>query len=212
MTNVYNIILAQFYMLGIPIEIWAIIISIVALVFTLMKDFIIPLFKRPKLKFVYAPRSPFLRDCPMSGAINGCFLRFSIKNYGNRPAINCRCQIISINTKNGNPYLDYQGFPLNWAARPEKPERLNISRGETEFIDLVRSQDNSNAIFLESYHKAGIGIPSILDPGEYTITVLFSGDNFSPYKIKFQVKKLNTTNRHDITLSLIEITPYRNWC
>jgi hypothetical protein len=95
----------------------------------------LPFVQKPKLNFQYKNEVPFQRDCPMNGNITGRFIRFSIENNGNRPALNCRCQILNIEA-DGNRFGDYHAFPLNWAARPENPERLSIARGETEFIDL----------------------------------------------------------------------------
>jgi len=90
--------LLEINLLGLQVEIWALIISCIALVFTLMKDFIIPWILKPKLKFEYKEERPFRRDNVIINrniTDKGCFLRFSVKNVGNRPAINCRCQILT---------------------------------------------------------------------------------------------------------------------
>lgn len=205
-------ILIEIRFLGIQAEIWALIISFIALTFTLMKDFILPWFLKPKIKFEYKEQTPYRRE---NIIINrdlkniGCFLRFSITNTGNRPALNCRCQVLKVE-KDFKRYGDYQGFPLRWASRPEsiidstQGERLNIAVGETEFIDLAVSSNNNNYINLQKYHNIDIGIKEIIEPGEYLMTLIFSGDNFKPYNVKFQISKENNNNPNDITLSLIE--------
>ena len=186
------------------IPILALFFSGIALIFTLMKDFIIPYLLKPKMKFKYAEKPPFRRESNLNGSNNkGCFLRFSVINIGKRPAKNCRCQISTIE-KNSLEYRDYRGYTLRWASRPERVERLNIGIGETEFIDLAVTIDFDNNIHLETYHDVGIGICSTIEPGEYSINLIFSGDNFKPYKIKFRITKENISDRNTVTLSLIE--------
>lgn len=199
------IIQLEIYLLSVPIEIWALIISIVAVVFTLMKDFIIPFLLNPKLNFEYKEERPFRRESDINNSNNlGCFLRFSVKNIGKHPAINCRCQILSIE-KGSNQYGDYQGFSLKWAGRPELIERNNISIGETEFLDLSYTNDIDNLVHLLTYHNVGIGIKLTIEPGEYMINLIFSGDNFKPYRLKFQMIKVDINDRNQISLSLIDI-------
>jgi len=69
----------------------AIAISIIALIFSLLKDFIIPCFQKPKLKFKFENDIPFRRFT--TSHTRSCFLRIRVRNVGKTPALNCRCQI-----------------------------------------------------------------------------------------------------------------------
>lgn len=197
---------------GLRIEIWALIISLIAIIFTLMKDFILPWFFKPKLKFEYQEEIPYRREDVIinrNADLKGSFLRFSVENIGRRPALNCRCQVLRIE-KDSEIFGDYQGFPLRWASRPESiinqasGERLNIAIGETEFIDLAVTSNNNNFIHLQKYHDVDIGIKEVIEPGEYDIFLIFSGDNFKPYTLKFHVKKEDSNNPKKIEVKLMD--------
>ena len=201
-------------LLGLKIEIWALVVAIIAIIFTLMKEFILPLFFKPKLEFTYKEKQPFRRGNVIinrNADRRGTFLRFSIKNIGSRPAMNCRCQILKVE-RNNELYEDYQGFPLRWASRPESVinqvsgERLNIAIGETEFIDLAVTSNNNRFILLQKYHTVDIGIREVIEPGEYDIFLIFSGDNFKPYTLKFHVNKEDSNNPDNVELELIKVT------
>lgn len=203
----------EILLLGLRLEIWAFIISLIAILFALLKDFILPLIFKPKLHFKYEEKSPYRREnIGLTNApdIKCTFLRFSVKNNGFKPALNCRCQIQKVE-RNNELYGDYQGFPLKWASRPESVinqasgERLNIGIGETEFVDIAFSSETDKYIHLQKYHIVAIGIKEFIEPGEYDITLIFSGDNFKPYKLKFHLKKKNLKDPTSIELSLINI-------
>ncbi|MEK6842726.1 MAG: hypothetical protein AABX84_02825, partial [Nanoarchaeota archaeon] len=83
-------------------------------------------------------------------------------------------------------------------------ERLNIAVGETEFIDIALSLDTDEFIHLQKYHNIPIGIKELIDPGKYEIILIFSGDNFEPYKLRFVVEKEDVKNRNKISLRLIK--------
>ena len=166
------------------VEVWALIISFVALIAALLKDFILPYIFKPKLEFNHSSREkPFYREW------NGQrFYRFSIKNIGKRPALNCRCQIESIiGSDNDN---DLCGFPLKWATRnnednnPFATERLSIALDETEFVDLIVSK-NGKSCFVPS--RGDLGVEKSIETGKYEVTVLVSGDNFRARKLHFHI-------------------------
>ncbi|MEJ2267647.1 MAG: hypothetical protein P8X70_01055 [Nanoarchaeota archaeon] len=196
---------------GIAVEIWALLISFIAIFIALLKDFILPWFFKPKLIFKYSDLNPYRRENVVinrNSQLKGTFLRFMVKNIGTKPAINCRCQIQSV-WKNGQKYEDYQGFPLRWASRPESiinqasGERLNIARGESEFIDMAVATNNNHFIHLQKYHNVDIGIKEIIEAGRYNIILIFSGDNFKPCKLQFHIERKNTNDPNDISLQLV---------
>lgn len=202
--------------LGLQIEVWAFIISVIAILITLLKDFILPIFIRPRLTFNYKDEKPYRREDIKTNEKPpqfGCFLRFSVKNLGNRPALNCRSQIYSV-SQNNSKYGDYQGFPLRWASRPESivnsndGERLNIGIGEIEFVDMALSENTNECIILLKYHTVHIGIAEKIPPGEFLIDVLFSGDNFSPYHLIFKIIKPNNNRHNDIHMQLLKQQKY----
>ena len=99
-----------------------IVISIFAVIMTLLKEFIIPVFLKPKIVFQYKEDMPFRIENAyipngQDANIKVCFIRFSVCNNGRRPATNCRAQIYAVYC--GSKIHDnYQGFPLRWANRP----------------------------------------------------------------------------------------------
>ncbi len=208
---------------GIQIEIWAIIISFVAILIALLKDFILPFWKKPKLEFEYKEKVPFRKENIAIGNLKlksasvvneikplGTFLRMKVKNNGKNPAINCRCQIFNI-VKESEVLNDYEGFPLKWASRPElildqrNAERLSIGIGEQEFIDVAVAVNTDKKIHFEKYHSIPIGIPETLLPGKYELNLLFSGDNFRPYQISFKLQKKDNYNINEIYIKLIGV-------
>lgn len=179
---------------------WAIIIpvilSLIAIIFTAFKDFILPWFFKPKLKISYLPVPPYKRhSIVLTGSILSAFDRFKIENIGKSTAKNCRCQIYSIKNKEGEE-LDLQGFPLKWANWPdmlsgfERKERINIGLGESEFVDFVYMRgDDTTKIFLSSYDRSVLGKGDNLYINNYNIKVIISGDNFKPYIASFKIGK-----------------------
>lgn len=197
-------------LLGLKLEIWAFIISLIALMFTFLKDFILPWYFKPKIEFTYENKPPFRREdvtIDKGSNLKGTFLRFSVKNVGRRPALNCRCQILKVN-KGNNIYGDYQGFPLRWASRPESlinqtsGERLNLGIGETEFIDLAASTNKDNFIYLQKYHNIDIGIKEVIECGKYNLFLIFSGDNLEPYFLHFTIDRKDSIDHKAIHAKL----------
>jgi len=175
-----------------------IVLSVVAIIFTATKDFIIPLILKPKLDFTYCPKEPYKRGPVIinPGQHHLAFFdRFKIENIGRNIAKNCRCQIFSVvNSKNKE--FDFHGYPLRWASRPEsaidftKAERLNIASGESEFVDLAYFRsDAGNKLLFNKYHNVDIGMPDNLDLDDYIVQIIVSGDNFRPYLLTFRISK-----------------------
>lgn len=198
---------------GMHVDILAIILSVVAILFTALKDFILPWFIRPNLVFTFEDRRPFRRDrvnLKRTPGLMGTFWRFSVRNIGKSSALNCRCQIERV-LRNGESYNDYAGYPLRWASRPEsvinqiEAERLNIALGETEFIDLGAAVNNAPVFVLQKYHNVDIGMPDFLEPGRLDIFLIFSGDNFNPYRLHFRMNKEDSNEPDHAEVQLVSV-------
>lgn len=186
-----------------------IVLSLVAIIFTAFKDFILPWFFKPKLQITYESDEPYKRQATINAgpnAVVGFFERFKISNVGNETAKNCRCQIYSIKDGKGKE-LHLQGFPIKWASRPEsaidfiKAERLNIASGESEFVDLASTRtDTAGYFYFQPYHNVPIGMDSQVVLKEYILKIIISGDNFKPYFATF------TINGHPKEKHILEIT------
>ena len=192
-------------------ENWSIIVpislSIIAILFTAFKDFIIPYILKPKLEITYHKKEFYTRSpIILNGSVMSAFDRFKIKNSGKETAKGCRCQIYSI-MNDKNKEMDLQGFPLRWASRPDpagdfiKAERLNIGPGESEFVDLMHMRsDNTTKMFFSSYHNTPIGMADNIPVDDDIIKIIISGDNFKPYFAIFKVHKKIDLNGFDIKL------------
>lgn len=188
-----------------------ILLSIIAIIFTAFKDFILPWFFKPKLNITYLPEAPYKKGpiVKNSGHLIENYERFKVENVGRVVAKNVRCQVYQVKDHD-NKSFDFQGYHLKWASRPEstqdfsKVERLNIGIGESEFVDLVYMRtDNTTNIYFNKYPNIPSGMNDYLPIGDYLITALVSGDNFKPYLASFKVhKKLEFTG---IRMSLEEI-------
>ncbi len=188
-----------------------ILLSIIAIIFTAFKDFILPYIFKPKLNITYNSQEPYKR-APIilsPGSVLSAFDRFKVENVGKRTAKNCRCQVYQVTDSKGKD-AGLQGFPLRWASRPDsgadfsKAERLNIGPGESEFVDLVYMRsDNTTKMFLSSYHNTPIGIGDSIPIDDYIIKVIISGDNFKPYFASFKIlEKLDLNGFH---IKLLEV-------
>lgn len=204
--------MSEIFLFGLQIEIWALLFSIIAILLTLAKDFILPLWFKPELVFRYEEKPPYRRNNLSIGGqpnpnLKGTFLRFEVQNVGRRPALNCRCQILKVEKEN-KLCGDYKGFPLKWASRPEavinpaNGERLNIAIGETEFVDLAVALNNDPDIHFKKYHPIPIGIKESIGAGSYDLYLIFSGDNFDSYTLKFYINKENSNDPDKIELNL----------
>lgn len=194
------------------LSIIGIVISFSAITLTLLKDFIFPKFLKPKIVFQYKEAMPFrIENAKVPNdqvkLDKACFVRFSVQNKGRRPAINCRAQIYAVYC-NSKLYDNYQGFPLRWANRPinldyAKAERLNIGLDETEFVDLVFTTEVDNDIHFQKGHNIKIGFVEILEPEQYTVEIIFSGDNFKSSRLKFNISKENNNDPNGIIVNMI---------
>jgi hypothetical protein len=200
------------YFLGMRLEYWSLFIAGLAILFTALKEFILPYIFKPKLKITYLPKEPYKR-APVflnPGQILSAFDRFKVENVGKRTAKNCRCQVYQVTDSKGKD-ADLQGFPLRWASRPDsgidfdKAERLNIGPGESEFADLIYMRvDNTTKMFLSSYHNTPIGMGDSIPIDTYTIQAIISGDNFKPYIASFKMLNKVDLNGFHINLEKIE--------
>ena len=189
-------------------------LSIIAIIFTAFKDFIIPYILKPNLEISYNSKKPYKRAPIMiDPSTIGAFDRFKIENIGKETAKNCRCQIYLIKNDKGKE-IDLQGFPLKWASRPEpvadftRAERLNIAPGESEFVDLVHMRsDDTTKIFFSSYHNIPIGMADNIPFDSYLIESIISGDNFNSYIVSFRISKKLNLNGFEIKLSEVK----RKW-
>jgi hypothetical protein len=187
---------------GLAIEIWALILSFVAIIFTLLKDFIIPLCFKPKLDFECKNISPYkvnnlLDNSPSNKKIQTEILRFSVKNIGKSPALNCICKIKKI-LQDDLEYGDYEGLSLKWGSLNEditsnsQEKRIHLGIDETEFVDLITIlKDNNKCMFLSNYHPNLKNNYPIALNHNYKILILVSGDNFKSYKLTFEINKKN---------------------
>ena len=187
-----------------------IILSVIAILFTGLKDFIIPAFVKPHLEFSYHSEEPYKRGpVILNSHFFSFFDRFKIENIGKSTAKGCRCQIYLIENAEKKKF-DFHGFPLRWASRPEsmadftKAERLNIGLGESEFVDLVYMRtDNTTKMFFSSYHNIPIGMRDNIPFDAYNIECIISGDNFKPYIVSFHIlKKMDLNGFH---IKLLEV-------
>ncbi len=180
---------------------WTIIVpitlSVIAILFTAFKDFILPWFFKPKLKITYSQEAPYKKGPKVknSGNFFEVYERFKVENLGKEIAKNVRCQVYDIKDSNNKPF-DFQGYHLKWASRPEsaqefsKVERLNIAVGESEFAELVYMRtDNTTNIYFSKYPNIPSGMDESLPIGDYAIRVIVSGDNFKPYLASFKINK-----------------------
>lgn len=171
-----------------------ILLSIIAIMFTAFKDFILPWWFKPKLKISYLSSAPYKRQAVLTGPNLFMFYKFKIENIGNSIARNCRCQIYQIEQKKEID-KNLQGFPLRWANFPdmhgdfEKSERINISSGESEFVDLFYFGGRDQTKFwLSSYDSSVLERKDGLQLGDYILHIIISGDNFKSYIAKFKIE------------------------
>ncbi|MFH0888466.1 MAG: hypothetical protein V1871_04590 [Planctomycetota bacterium] len=171
---------------------------------------------KPILVFTHKETSPFRRENTLlieptltTSKVLSTYECFMVENNGRGSALQCRCQIREVR-QNGKSFGCYRGYPLHWARRPDaeidplKAERLNIGPGESEFLDLCFTASIDSDIHLAKYHTIPIGIPDFIPSGVYEVKLIFSGDNFKPYFIVFEIKKDNSANINSISVKLIK--------
>jgi len=205
--NIIEVIMNESSVFELKVEWWAFFISILALFFTLLKDYIIPFLIRPKMVFYYDNRPPYKRDFIQynlgSGYCYGDFFRIEVKNIGSSTAKNCRCQIYDVLNLTSSQQVDLAGYTLKWASRPDFSERLEIHNSEREFIDIVFTKYNGDEVYLPTYHKIAVGMNGVLKKGKYQVILLFTGDNFSPYEITIIINNLGIGNQLGLHLDKV---------
>jgi hypothetical protein len=89
------------------------------------------------------------------------------------------------------PTRFYDPMQLAWASRPNRAfEAIDIPRGVAHFLDILSTRDlqGDQGFKLETeftpLRELGLGT----DPGEYRLTIMVGGDNFSPRTLHLVVR------------------------
>lgn len=171
---------------GIEMEIWAIIISIVALIIVIFKDFIYPFIFKPRLKVIIDNSEEYVRNATSKEWGLSRWARIKLKNkdgFFTRRAQNCYVKLLEIKNKNKETISPFDQAPLNWTVY--KTVKNDLSKGESHFIDLVYESTFNRALY-----PATITIPNMLlsglqhklGPGKYYLKIGVYGDNFNSFE------------------------------
>jgi hypothetical protein len=172
-------------------EIWAIIISFIAIILTLLKDFIQPAFFKPRITIKGLDDG----ECVQNG-IDGLntnsrwvSLRLINQNsFWSRPAINCYVKLLEIRDSDNVRIQPFNTTPLIWVTYGNT--KNNLAKGEYHLINLVHEIPENRILHFN------ISIPRLLHKmaedklgaGTYTFKIGVYGDNFSPVFEDFKVR------------------------
>jgi len=178
-------------LLNIPIGIWALLISFIALIIAILKDFILPLIFKPNLVLKINNSELFVRDAS-SGRERSRWARIKIANkdgFFTRKAENCYLKLIEIRNSDNELIQPFNQSPLKWTVYQNA--KNDLSKGESHFIDLVYESTGHRVLY-----PATISVPirlleeaeNKLGPGTYSLKVGVYGDNFNSFTKTFNVE------------------------
>ncbi len=172
-----------------------ILIASLALLLTLLKDFILPSIFKPRLELIGEDNGQCVVDASNEFNQPSRWIRLKLKNknsFWTKKAKNCYVKLLEIRNSKGDKISPIDPCPLMWVTYEDY--KGNLAIGESHLIDLtheyptVRYLNFKIPIPLEIRRRAEID----LGPGMYSILVGVYGDNFSPIYKKFKVKLTNS--------------------
>lgn len=181
------------------LELWALGISIVALLSTLTKDLFVPILFKPKLKIEAIDDGECIQNTSdqQNNLTRWIRLRLLNKNgFFSRTARDCLVKILWVKNKNGVKIMPFESLPLTWVNYDDfSGGKYDLSIGEYHMIDLVHEFPQKR--FLK-FKLAGIPLELIkesenkLSPGDYYFKIAIYGSNFKPI---LKILKIRLTNK-----------------
>jgi len=190
--------------LGLNVEWWAILISLLAVLIAIFKDFVKPLIFSPKIK-LYCKNAEFYIE-EVENLTKHRYLRLKIINSGgyfSSTTKNCYVKLMWIK-KEGNITSPFTPTILKWSLYDEETEPIttrkhDLAKGEPHFIDLCSESEKGKRIL---FFQAPIPpkLAEKLGSGKYTFKIGVYGDNFTPKYWMFNVnytKNFGELNFHE---------------
>lgn len=179
----------------VPIEVWALILSGIAVVFTALKDFIIPFFFRPKIS-IETNNNDCIENITSGtivkhgkrifGAAPSRWLRLKIKNgsgFCRRPARNCYVKLFEVRDSSNRKVVPFSPFLLKWGTYETR--KGDLAPGEYHFVDLVHEKPGLSKLWIQG--PVPEEFQNKLLPDLYTFKVSAFGDNFNPVSSEFKI-------------------------
>ena len=170
----------------------AVIISFFALIVTVTKEFLIPLFFKPKLEITGKNKPFYIEDGQNLGRHR--YLRLKIENLNSRWSLNAKnCCVKLVEVKKGDKLMQpFTPAPLKWSIYDEEngiimTRKHDLAKGELHFVDLCHEDDHGKRI-LRFQTPINPLLLETFDPGKYTFKIGIFGDNFEPKFETFEVK------------------------
>jgi hypothetical protein len=173
------------YFLGMRLEYWTLIIAGIAILFTALKDFIIPLVFKPRLDLEGKNQEFYIEESEEQHTKKR-YLRlkvFNKNNFWSKSAKNCYVKLIEIK-KDGELMHPFTPVPLKWSSYDEEiglitTRKHDLAKGEFHFIDLCHEQESiKKRLHFQTPIPPKLGIKLL--SGIYTFKVGIYGDDFKP--------------------------------
>ena len=171
----------------------AIVLSSVALIISIFRDFIHPKIFRPVIEVEYSnspgpiQASPYMSQ-QIKGKIDSNWLRLIVRNKGRSTARNVYVKLNKIENGKNEVILPLDPVPLLWTVWDSmKPLRIGIdlAKGEFHYVNIV-SQIEKQTFFKPSTlnlpNSLILNAKKKLGPGRYHLHITVYGDNIKPLK------------------------------
>jgi len=177
---------------------WAFIISVIAILITVTKDFFMPFLFKPRLFIEGYDDGECVQDANSNLNTQARWIRLRLTNGKNfwhrffgRSAKNCYVKLLWIQNSEMKKVMPFESLPLTWVNYDDfTGNRYNLGVGEDHMIDLVHEYPNERIL------RFKISVPTDLlreariklRPGKYTFKVAVYGDNFKPISKQFKIQ------------------------
>ena len=182
-----------FQMLGIGLEIWSFLFALIAIVVSLAKEIILPIWIKPDIKIIYENDDECVHDAmTWDGRGERCvftskWLRLKIKNAGRKTAKGCYIKLTAIRDDKGDLIKPFDPCPLLWTVFNEDNRKndyweIDLAKKEHHFINLVYQSAETDFIGIRALSLPTTLIAKIKKspPGKFKFDVTAYGDNFEP--------------------------------
>lgn len=174
----------------------AIIISGIAVLLTLFRDFILPSIFGPRLELEGRDDGECVTNAIVTPGGDSRWIRLRLINgdgWRSRKAKNCYLKLLEIKDNHGKKILPFDQAPLKWVTYDNT--KNNLSKGESHLIDLVHEFDIKSHRYLSFDFSLQISLLKEIDkklgPGKYVFKIGVYGDNFNSFEKSFGIRLTN---------------------
>lgn len=178
---------------SLTLSIIAVVVSVIALLVSVYKEIILPLWIKPNIKIIYENDEECIHDAmgwdegQERYVVDSKWLRLKIVNAGRTTAKGCYVKLTAIRNDKGELIKPFDPCPLIWTIFNKDNWKndywkIDLAKKEHHFIDLAYQHKGNDFVIMRA-----LSLPTALvdkikksPPGKFKFDVTTYGDNVEP--------------------------------